>query len=332
LRENALDLRLVAINELTIKLHRLIRDVSKKLDKEIHFITEGTDTELDKTIIDNLEEPLMHIIRNSLDHGIEDKETRLKMHKPVTGVIRLIAYYSGTYVFIQIQDDGMGMDLKTIKQKAIEKGFISANAQLTHRELYDLVFLPGISTAKKVSKISGRGVGMDVVKQKINELRGKTEIDSEVNLETSVTIRLPLTLSIIDTLKVKIENLVYLLPLSIVETCIGVKYHNLVNSAKKQFEYENNLLPVIILRDEFKITNNCPDDGRIVIIRHYEKKYCLLVDEVLGDHQAVVKPLGDLHKKNEYFSGASVMGDGSLALILDTGKIFTINKEIHNLN
>ena len=332
LRDNALELRLVPINELSLKLHRLIRDLSRKLNKEVSFITEGTDTELDKTIIDNLEDPLMHIIRNSLDHGIEDKETRQKIDKPDSGIIRLTAFYSGAYVFIQIQDDGRGIDLDIIWQKAVEKGFISGNAQLTKRELYDLLFLPGFTTAENVSKISGRGVGMDVVKQKINELRGEIEIDSEINLGTSVTIKLPLTLSIIDTLKVRIEDLVYLLPLAVVETCIGVKYHQLVNSTKKQYEYENTLLPVIILRDEFNLKNDLPENGKIVIIKQYEKKYCLLVDQVLGDHQAVIKPLGDLHKKHEYFSGVSVMGDGSLALILDTGKLLTINKLVHHLN
>ncbi|MBN1115723.1 MAG: chemotaxis protein CheA [Bacteroidales bacterium] len=331
LRDNALELRLVEINELTVKLHRLIRDLSLQLGKEINFITEGTDTELDKTIIDNLEEPLMHIIRNSLDHGIESKENRKKMNKPDKGIVRLTAFYSGANVFIQIQDDGKGIDLEVIRQKAIEKGLINANNQLTNREVYDLLFLPGFTTAENVSKISGRGVGMDVVKQKINELRGEIEVDSEIDLGTSVTIKLPLTLSIIDTMKVKIENLLYLIPLSVVETCIRIKYEEIANSIKKQFEYEGNLLPVIQLRDEFNLVSSSPVDGRIVIVKQYEKKYCILVDEVLGDHQAVVKPLGDLHKKHEYFSGASIMGDGSLALILDTGKIYTMNKEIQNI-
>ena len=331
LRDNALELRLVEVNELAVKLHRLIRDLSYQLGKEINFITEGTDTELDKTIIDNLEEPLMHIIRNSIDHGIENKETRLKMNKPEKGIVRLTSFYSGANVFIQIQDDGKGVDLDAIKQKAIAKGLINENLQLTSREIYDLLFLPGFSTAENISKISGRGVGMDVVKQKITELRGEIEIDSEIDLGTSVTIKLPLTLSIIDTMKVKIANLLYLVPLSSVETCIRVNYQEIAKSIKNQFEYEGNLLPVVQLRKEFNILNNTPIDGRIIIVKQYEKKYCILVDEVLGDHQAVVKPLGDLHKRHNYFSGASIMGDGSLALILDTGKIYTMNKKNQNI-
>lgn len=330
LRDNALELRLVAINELTLKMHRLIRDLSKKLNKEIDFITEGTDTELDKTIIDNLEDPLMHIIRNCLDHGIEDKEIRIKQNKPEKGVVRLTAFYSGANVFIQIQDDGKGIDIELVKQKAVKKGLIHAETKLTDREYYNLLFEPGFSTAESVSKLSGRGVGMDVVKQKINKLRGEIEIDSELGLGTSVTIKLPLTLSIIDTLKVSIGNLIYLIPIATVETCLRTSYANILSSVKREFEYENTFLPLIMLREELDIIGEIPEEGRMVIIKQYEKRYCLMVDEVLGDHQAVVKPLGDLHKKHDYFSGASIMGDGSLALILDTNKILTLNKETQN--
>jgi two-component system, chemotaxis family, sensor kinase CheA len=330
LRDNALELRLVPLDELTLKFKRLIRDLSQKLDKDVNFVAEGTDTELDKTIINNLEEPLMHIIRNSLDHGIENRETRLKMHKSATGIIRLASFYSGAYVFIQVQDDGAGMDPEFIREKAIEKGLITSDQVLDKREIYDLIFLPGFSTAQTVSKVSGRGVGMDVVKQKINELRGEIELDSEVNLGTSVTIKLPLTLSIIDTLKVKLGHSLYLIPLAAVETCIRVDYGNFISSHKRQYEFENKLLPVIILRDEFSMNDPYPEHGRLVIIKQYEKLYGLLVDQVLGEHQAVVKPLGDLHKKHDYFTGVSIMGDRSLALILDTGKILTIKREMQN--
>ncbi|MBN2275928.1 MAG: chemotaxis protein CheA [Bacteroidales bacterium] len=332
LRDNALDLRLLPLDELTLKLRRLIRDLAQKLNKEVSFITEGTDTELDKTIISHLEEPLMHIIRNSLDHGIEDRETRLKMHKSPTGIIRLTSFYSGAYVFIQVQDDGAGIDPDVILKKAVEKGLAPQDVSLSKREIYDFVFLPGFSTAQQVSKVSGRGVGMDVVKQKINELRGEIEIDSEVNLGTSVTIKLPLTLSIIDTLKVMLGDSLYLVPLSAVEICLRVNYREILDNPKKQFEFEEKFLPVIILRDEFSINGQYPEYGRIVIIKQYEKKYGLLVDQVLGEHQAVVKPLGDLHKKHDFFTGVSIMGDGSLALILDTGKMLMMKKEMQNVN
>lgn len=330
LRDNALELRLVPLNELTLKLRRLVRDLSQQMGKEISFITEGTDTELDKTIINSLEDPLMHIIRNSIDHGIESKEVRQKMHKPVTGIIRFTSFYSGANVFIQIQDDGAGINPDTILKRAIEKGFVLPGQKLDKREIYDLIFLPGLTTAQKVSKLSGRGVGMDVVKQKITELRGEIEIDSEVNLGTSITIKLPLTLSIIDTLKVVIGDSLYLVPLSSVETCLRVKYTAILNSHKRQFEYESQLLPVIVLREEFDIHEPFPEFGRIIIVKQYDKKYGLLVDHVVGEHQAVVKPLGDLHKKHNFFTGVSIMGDGTLVLILDTGKIISTKKEIQN--
>lgn len=332
LRDNALDLRLMPLDELILKLRRLVRDLSQKLGKNVSFVTEGTDTEMDKTIIHNLEEPLMHIIRNSLDHGIESPGIRLKMHKSETGIIRLTSFYSGAYVFIQVQDDGAGIDPDIILKKAVEKGIAANDQFLSKRDIYDLVFLPGFSTAEKVSKVSGRGVGMDVVKQKINELRGEIEIDSEVYLGTSVTIKLPLTLSIIDTLKVVIANSLYLVPLATVETCLRVKYNDILKNYNKQYEVDGRLLPIIIVREEFGVKEPSPEYGRIVIIKQYEKKYGLLVDQVLGEHQAVVKPLGDLHKKHDFFTGVSIMGDGSLALILDTGKILTIKKELQNLN
>lgn len=330
LRDNALDLRLVPIKDISLKMNRLVRDLSNKLDKNINYVTEGLDTELDKTIIDNLEEPLMHIIRNSIDHGIEDKETRIISNKPAEGIVRLTAFYSGNYVFIQVQDDGKGIDMDVVKQKAIDRGLIAANTEISKKEIYDLIFEPGFSTVQTVSKVSGRGVGMDVVKNKINELRGEIEVDSEVGLGTSITIKLPLTLSIIDTLKIQIENNVYLLPLSAVDNCISVNNVSLMTATKKQYDYKGEFLPVITLRDEFSLLSDIPKMGKMVIIHQYEKKYGLLVDKILGDHQAVVKPLDHLNKKHDFFSGVSVMGDGSLALILDTGKMLTSNKEIYN--
>lgn len=330
LRDNALDLRLVPIKKISLTMTRLVRDLSKKLGKEINFVTEGLETELDKTIIDNLEEPLMHIIRNSIDHGIEDKATRIASNKPEEGIVRLTAFYSGTYVFIQVQDDGKGISMEEIKKKAVEKGLLDSNSEHTKREIYNIIFEPGFSTTQTVSKVSGRGVGMDVVKSKINELRGEIEIDSEVGLGTSITIKLPLTLSIIDTLKIRLEDKIFLVPLSSVETCLNVDYIALMSAVKKQFEYNGEFLPVISLRDEFNLMTNIPQKGKMIIIHQYEKKYCLLVDQILGDHQAVVKPLDRLNKDHDFFSGVSVLGDGNLALILDTGKMLTSNKEMYN--
>lgn len=320
-RNNALDLRLVPINVLIIKFQRMVRDLSKKLNKDVDFITEGLDTELDKTIITKLESPLMHIIRNSLDHGIEDPDKRINKGKPGKGIIRFIAFYSGANVFIQIQDDGQGIDKNKIMEKAVDNNFIKPNTQLTEKEIYDLIFLPGFSTAQSLTQVSGRGVGMDVVRQKISELRGEIDIDSEINLGTSVTLKLPLTLSIIDTMLVKVAKWSFLLPVSSIEICRNYDKQIIEKGSRKNIEYNDELIPVISLRNEFNIKEEYDKKEKIVIIKQIDKRYAIVVDEVIGEHQAVFKRLGFMHKKQEYLAGASILGDGSLALILDTNKL-----------
>jgi len=324
-RNNALDLRLVPINILMIKFQRLVRDLSLKLNKDIEFITEGLDTELDKTIITKLESPLMHILRNSLDHGIEMPQVRTQKGKPTKGIIRFIAFYSGANVFIQVQDDGAGIDPDKILAKAIDRGHTTLNAKLSKKEIYDFIFLPGFSTAQSLTEVSGRGVGMDVVRQKISELRGEIEIDSELGLGTSVTLKLPLTLSIIDTMLVKVAHWSFLIPLSSIELCKNIE-QNTQSHNSSNIEFNGELIPVIHLRKEFSITEAYIRKEKFVIIKQIDKKYAIVVDEVIGEHQAVFKPLGFMHKKQEYLAGASILGDGSLALILDTNKLIRHKK------
>jgi len=317
-RDNALELRLVPIETLMVKFKRLIRDLSLKLGKSVDFVIEGSKTELDKNIIDKLEAPLMHIIRNSLDHGIELPSERIKFNKPQAGIIRIIAFYSGANVFIQVQDDGCGINPETIRQKAIEKKIITENQQLSEKEIYDIIFLPGFSTSKNLTDVSGRGVGMDIVKKEINNLRGEIDITSEINLGTSVTLKLPLTLSIIDTLFVKIDQWQILIPLSTVVICkqIDKKFDEVRN-----IEFNNQILSIIDLRKLLNPETATEFISQIVIINTNKRVFGIIVDKILHEHQAVIKPLGHLHAQQKILSGASILGDGSIALVLDVNNL-----------
>lgn len=229
LRDTAFGMTLVQINNLFNRFQRVMRDLSKQLDKEVDFVTEGGETELDKRIIENVSDPLLHLIRNSLDHGIESVEERIAAGKPAKGTVVLRSYYSGAKVYIQIQDDGKGIDPEKILEKGIEKGLVSPSEILTKKEIYDLIFSPGFSMAKDVTDISGRGVGMDVVKRNIHDLRGEIIVESEVGVGTAITLGLPLTLSVIDGLLVKVSDTSFIIPLMEVERCYGVEKSEVVN-------------------------------------------------------------------------------------------------------
>jgi len=246
LRDIAFSIVLIPIENMLTRFQRLIRDLSQELGKEVVFITEGAETELDKTIIENLADPLMHILRNSLDHGIEDKELRLKRGKPAQGKVSLKAFYSGANVMIQISDDGAGIDPDMINEKAIAKGIISAERKLTKREILDLVFLPGFSTARSVTDLSGRGVGMDVVKRKISDIRGEVEIDSELGYGTTITIKLPLTLSIIDGLLVKVSDTFFIIPLLMVDKIYAIEHEKIVNTFNNVVVLDGQQVPFFL--------------------------------------------------------------------------------------
>ncbi|MBU8891910.1 MAG: chemotaxis protein CheA [Bacteroidales bacterium] len=323
LRDNAFDIVLVPIETMLTRFQRLVRDLSKELNKDVVFIAEGADTELDKTIIESLTDPLLHILRNSIDHGIESAEIRKKLGKPEQGKIILKAFYSGANVHIQIHDDGAGIDPEKIKDKAINKGIINKDTSLTKKEILDLVFLPGFSTAENVTGVSGRGVGMDVVKRKLIEVRGETELDSEINVGTTLTIKLPLTLSIIDGLLVKIAHNYYVMPLSVVNKINAVDHKNVVNKYNNLIVLDGEQIPFYYLREEFDLPEGEQEREQVIVVRYDDKEIGLVVDEVVGEYQAVLKSLGKMYKKQEIISGATILGDGTVALVMDTNKIIS---------
>lgn len=321
LRDIAFSIVLIPIETLITRFHRLVRDLSRGLNKDVQFVTEGTDTEMDKTIIEGLSDPLMHILRNSLDHGIEDAATRVRAGKPARGTILLRAFYSGANVMIQVSDDGAGMDPRVIQAKAVEKGIIAADRKLSKREILELVFMPGFSTSKEVTDVSGRGVGMDVVKRKIMELRGEVEVDSEKGVGTTITIKLPLTLSIIDGLLVRVHETNYVIPLSSVDKIYAVEHKKVVDQFNDVVVLDGQQVPFFNLRKEFN-QPEFPDEMEQVIVVHYEeKKVGFVVDLVVGEYQAVLKPLGRHYKNQDMISGATILGDGTVALVMDTNRI-----------
>ena len=321
LRDTAFSISLIPIETMLTRFHRLIRDLSAEFNKNIDFITEGAETELDKTLIQGLTDPLMHIIRNSVDHGIEPESERIEKGKTPQGMIYLKAFYSGANVVIKIQDDGQGINIEKVRQKAIEKSLISPDAQYTDKEILDLVFIPGFSTAKNITDVSGRGVGMDVVKRKIDEIRGTVDLESKENVGTTITIKLPLTLSIIDGLLVVIGDTKYVLPLNLVEKIYAYEHKEFETAFNNIIVVDGEQIPFYYLRDEFSVKGNTFDIEQLVLVKYEEKRIGLIVDSVVGEYQAVLKPLGKLYKNHEIISGATILGDGTIALVLDTNKI-----------
>jgi two-component system chemotaxis sensor kinase CheA len=312
---------LVPINNMFGRFQRMVRDISGSLGKEIDFVTEGGETELDKTIIETLTDPLMHILRNSLDHGIEKAEDRLKIGKPTKGTVVLKAYYSGVFVYIQISDDGKGLDTKAIRNKAISKGIIKEDDILSEKELFDLIFYPGFSTAKEITDVSGRGVGMDVVKRNIADLKGTILVNSVLNEGTTLTIKLPLTLSIIDGLLIAIHNVNYIIPLSVIIKCYEVNNTELTNNFNRLILLDQEQIPFIDLREEFNHEAGASSLSQIIVVNNGEKKVGICVDFIVGEYQAVIKPIGKYYKNQDFVSGATILGDGTIALVLDTNKI-----------
>lgn len=331
LRDTAFSISLIPLQNVITRFQRLVRDLSQELGKDIEFKTEGAETELDKTIIESLTDPLMHILRNSIDHGIESEDERVAKGKSAEGNIMLKAFYSGANVVIQVIDDGKGIDPVKIKQKAIDKGLINADTVLTKKEIFDMVFMPGFSTAEKVTDVSGRGVGMDVVKRKIADIRGEVEIESEVDKGTTLSIKLPLTLSIIDGLLVRINETDFIIPLTVVDKIYGVLHQDFVNNYTSTVVLDGEQVPYHYLRENFEIEPNVPDLEQVIVVNYEEKRIGLVVDKVIGEYQAVLKPLGRLYKQQDIFSGATILGDGSIALVMDTHKIIKqfANENVH---
>lgn len=321
LRDNAFGISLVPIEKSVLRFQRLVRDVSAKFGKQVNFIVEGKETELDKTIIEKIVDPIMHILRNSIDHGIESPEVRKKLGKPESGTITLKAYPSGVHVVIEISDDGAGINLDKVRQTAVRKGFIGKNDELTTNDMLNLIISPGFSTAENISEVSGRGVGMDVVSQKIKEIRGDLEIDTEKNAGTTITIKLPLTISIIDSLLLTIGSTYYLVPLAVVERCAEVKLEEITGASNNYLILDGEFIPFIDLHSEFNIKEERSDIQRLILVHYRNFKVALVVDTIIGNYQAVLKSLGDAYKNQEIISGASILGNGEVALVMDTSKI-----------
>jgi len=318
LRDGVLGLRMVPIGTMFTRFHRLIRDLSAQLDKEVDLVTAGDDTELDKTVIDQLGDAVVHILRNSMDHGLEPPDVRTAAGKPRKGTLRLSASHEGTHVVITIADDGRGIDLAAVRRKAEAQGLIGPGELLSEQETIALVTRPGFSTAANVTQLSGRGVGMDVVKKTVEGLRGALAITSTAGLGTQIRLRLPLTLAIIDGLLVEIDRDRFIVPMAAVTENLELSAEDRVaHNGRNVVALRGELVPYIRLRDVFELTDEAYDLEKVVIVAVDGQRVGLVVDRVIGSHQTVIQPLGVFYRDTALFSGTTIMGDGRVAMILD---------------
>jgi two-component system chemotaxis sensor kinase CheA len=321
LRDNAFTMSLVPLDTIRVRFQRLVGELAKELNKSVEFVTEGMETKIDKSIIEKLTDPILHILRNCIDHGFETPEVRSSHGKSPQGTLSLKAFYSGSSVVIEISDDGAGLNRERIRNKAISRGLISGDVQLSDSELTDLIFLPGFSTAAHVTDVSGRGVGLDVVRRNIADIRGKVEVISVEGKGTRFVIKLPLTLSILDGLLVKIGATDFILPLSAVVKCYEVQTEELANAFNQWITLDGQRTPFIYLRDAFGIGNDRPFYSQIINVPFNGHTIGLAVDQIVGEYQAVLKPLGIFYSEQDEFSGATILGDGTVALVLDTTRM-----------
>jgi len=322
LRDSMMSVRMVPVAQLFSRFRRLIHDLSRDTGKEIDLITEGETTELDKTVIERLADPLIHLIRNSADHGLETPQERLAAGKPAKGRIILAARQAGAEVVITVKDDGRGVNRDRVRAKAEENGLLAPGAVIGDAELLQMIFQPGFSTAAKVTNLSGRGVGMDVVKRTIEGLRGSLELSSPAGEGSQVALRIPLTLAIIDGLLVRVGAARYVIPLSAVEECLELTPEQDARSTGRSvLTLRDQLVPFMRLRSMFD--TKAPPDAyqKIVVVSTGGERVGLVVDQILGDHQTVIKPLSVFHSEVGAFSGATILGDGGVALILDVGHL-----------
>jgi two-component system, chemotaxis family, sensor kinase CheA len=324
IRDSALNLRMVQIGETFNRFQRVVRDVGLELGKNIDLVITGAETELDKTLIEKIGDPLMHLVRNAIDHGIEPAEQRLAAGKPAQGTLRLNAYHDSGSIAIEISDDGAGLNRDKILQKAKQQGLIPDGATLSDQEIYDLIFEAGFSTADAVTSLSGRGVGMDVVRRNITALRGTVQLDSEPGLGTTVRIRLPLTLAIIDGFRVGVGRSSYVVPLDMVQECIELSEAERRAAHERSYlNLRGEVLPYVSLRDHFEVPAHFEVKGsgarreNVVVVQYAGQKAGLVVDELMGEFQTVIKPLGKIFSNLRGISGSTILGSGEVALILD---------------
>lgn len=325
IRDTALNLRMVQIGATFSRFHRVVRDLSQELGKDITLQVSGADTELDKSVVERIADPLMHLVRNALDHGIESPAVRLAAGKPATGTLQLHAYHESGNIVIEVADDGGGLNVERIRAKAIERGLISDTANLSERDIHALIFAPGFSTAAAITNVSGRGVGMDVVKRNIESLRGSIEVESVLHRGTRLRIRLPLTLAIIDGFLVGVGGASYVVPLSMVVECVELRSEDISASHGRNFiNLRGEVLPFVRLRALFEKDAQAGRRENIVVVRYAGHTAGLVVDELLGDFQTVIKPLGKLFGTVRGISGSTILGSGEVALILDVASLIQL--------
>jgi len=326
LQEGVMRIRMVPISQIFSRFPRLVRDLSKSLNKKINLVIEGEDTELDKTVVDDLLDPIMHSVRNSIDHGIESAEARRAAGKPEEGTVLLKAANEGNMIVIEIGDDGKGIDVEAVKAKAVERGLISQNKILTDVEAFNLIFEPGFSTAKAITAISGRGVGLDVVRRQINDLNGTVTVNSERGKGTKFIIKLPLTLAIIQGLLVRVGTEIYSIPITSVIESLRIKPEEIKKIDNYEvFNIRNDVVSLLRLNRLFGIkTEEEQDYHFIVIVGTTEKKMGFMVDSLIGEEDVVIKPLRDQFTNSPGIAGASILGDGSVSLIIDVSQLLEL--------
>lgn len=337
LQEMATSLRMIPVRSTFQKMARLARDVARKLNKQVNFVMEGEDTELDKTVVDRIGDPLVHMVRNALDHGLEDNsDERTSAGKPAVGTVSLRAYHKGGGICIEIQDDGHGLDEQVLRKKAIERGVIKESDQLTQQEIYQLIFAPGFSTAKQVTDVSGRGVGMDVVKRNIQALRGKIEIQSAKGVGSTFTIRLPLTLAIIEGMVVRLSTERYIIPtLSIVRMLQPgeVNIKSIMENGQALL-VDDELIPLVRLDELFDVSGAVqdPTQATVVIVENSERKLAILTDALIGQQQIVIKTLGATMRGLPGIAGGAIMSDGRVGLVIDLSSLMSLSRKIRPRN
>ncbi len=321
IRESAMKIRMVQIGETFSKFKRIVHDVSKKLHKDVDLIITGGETELDKTIVEKLNDPLVHIVRNAMDHGIESTDERIHIGKKAKGRLELNAFHDAGSIAIEIKDDGRGLNEEKILSKAIERGLVEPGAKLSSKEIFNLIFEPGFSTADKITDLSGRGVGMDVVKRNITALRGSIDIKSEVGKGSCFTIRLPLTLAIVDGFLVRVGRTHYVVPLDMVLECVELPESQKNKEDKNSYiNLRGSILPILSIREFFGERGARDEQNRenvVVVQSGGGARFGLIVEELLGEFQTVIKPLGKIYQGLRGIGGATILGSGEIALIMD---------------
>ncbi|HIQ25094.1 MAG TPA: chemotaxis protein CheA [Persephonella sp.] len=328
LQDAVMKLRMQPVKKIFSKFPRIVRDLAKKLNKKVQLVLEGEDTEIDRSILDRLEDPLIHLVRNAIDHGIEPPEERIKAGKPEVGTVKLGAYQEGDRIIIYIEDDGRGIDPEKVKGKAVEKGLITPEqaSNMSDKEAYELIFLPGFSTAEQVSDVSGRGVGMDVVASTIHSLRGNIEIESQLGKGTKITMKLPLTVAIIRTLMVAVNERIFAIPLFSVVEIVRYKPENVKKVGHfKSLMLRDEVYLLFTLNELFEIEDK-KDKEFVVIVKVGEKNIAIAVEELFGEEEIVIKPLGELLEDVKGIAGATITGDGKVVLIVDPNSLISDKK------